>query len=53
MSLTLTVAFCFFSYEPMIVFMLILYNLHPCNAISRSESSQDDVSSTIMNVSSF
>ena len=34
-------------------FMLILYNLHSCYAISHSEFSQDDVSGTRMNVPPF
>ena len=46
-------SFLFLSYGPLIVFMLILYNLHSCNAISHSEFSQDDVSGTRMNVSPF
>ena len=42
-----------FSYGPSIVFMLFLYNLHSCNAISHSAFSRDDVSGTRMNVPPF
>ena len=43
----------FLSYGPLIVFMLILCNLHYCYAISHSEFSQDDVLGTRMNVPPF
>ena len=43
-------------FDPLIVFTLILYNLHYCiliNVISHSEFSQDDVLGTGINVPPF